>query len=81
MGDNKLHRITHITCLNALAIAGNQIINNNYLNKSQQPDSVKIANLLVNLKVIDWSSSGDLKYLKGAAGSKMLAEDILNCLH
>ncbi|MEY9978444.1 DGQHR domain-containing protein [Lysinibacillus sp. RC79] len=79
--DNKLYRITHITCLNALAIAGNQIINNNYLTKSQQPDSVKIANLLVKLKVIDWSSNGDLKYLKGAAGSKMLAEDILNCIH
>ncbi|WDU77712.1 DGQHR domain-containing protein [Lysinibacillus sp. G01H] len=78
--DNKLYRLTHITCLNALAIAGNQIINNNYLTKSQQPDSIKIANLLVNLKVIDWSSSGDLKYLKGAAGSKMLADDILNCL-
>jgi len=78
--DNKQFRMTHITCLNALAIVGNQIINENYLTKSQQPDSVKIANLLVNLKEIDWSANGDLKYLKGAAGSKMLAEDIINCL-
>ena len=76
--DNKLYRMTHITCLNALAIVGNNIINENYLVKSQQPDSVKIAKLLVNLKDIDWLSSGNLKYLKGAAGSKMLAEDILN---
>lgn len=78
--DKKLYRMTHITCLNALAIAGNKIINENYLTKSQQPNSVKIANLLVNLKDIDWLSSGDLKYLKGTAGSKMLAGDILNCL-
>lgn len=78
--DNKLYRMTHITCLNALAIAGNKIINDNYLVKSQQPDSVKIANLLVNLVEIDWLSTGNLKYLKGAAGSKVLASDILSCL-
>lgn len=78
--DNKLYRMTHITCLNALAIAGNQIINENYLVKSQQPDSAKIAKALLNLKEIDWLASGDLKYLKGAAGSKILAKDILNCL-
>jgi len=77
--DNKLYRITHITCLNAIAIAGNQIINENYLAKSQQPDSVRIANLLMGLKNIDWATNGDLKYLKGAAGSKILADDILNC--
>lgn len=78
--DNKFYRITHITCLNALAIAGNKIINDNYLTKSQQPDSVKIAQLLINLKEINWLSTGDLKYLKGTAGSKVLAGDILNCL-
>ncbi|WP_066302115.1 DGQHR domain-containing protein [Bacillus sp. FJAT-29937] len=78
--DNKMYRLTHITCLNALAIAGNKIINENFLPKSQQPDSVKIASLLVNLKEIDWLSTGDLKYLKGASGSKVLAGDILNCV-
>ena len=78
--DNKLYRMTHVTCLNALAMVGNQIINDNYLVKSQQPDSVKIAQILMNLKEIDWFSNGDLKYLKGAAGSKVLASDILNCI-
>ncbi len=78
--NNKLYRLTHITCLNALAIAGNKIINENYLMKSQQPDSVEIASLIVNLKEIDWSSNGDLKYLKGLSGSKMLSNDILNCV-
>lgn len=78
--DNKLYRMTHITCLNALAIAGNTLIIENYLEKSQQPDSVKIAQRLINLKEIDWMAAGDLKYLKGAAGSKILADDILNTL-
>lgn len=72
--------MTHITCLNSLAIAGNKIVTENFLEKSQQPDSVKIAQLLLNLKEIDWLSTGDLKYFKGAAGSKVLANDILNCL-
>lgn len=78
--DNKLYRLTNITCLYALAIAGNKIINNNYLAKSQQPDSSKIASLLVNLEDIDWSSNGDLKYLKGLSGANILAGDILNCI-
>lgn len=37
--------------------------------------------MLANLKDIDWSSSGDLKYLKGVSGSKMLAGDIMSCLN
>ncbi|MGE7024458.1 DGQHR domain-containing protein [Solibacillus cecembensis] len=78
--DNSLYRMTHITCLNALAMVGNTVINENYLVKSQQPNSVKIAQLLMNLKEIDWLSTGDLKYLKGAAGSKVLASDISNCI-
>ncbi len=78
--DNKLYRMTHITCLNALAIAGNKIINENYLAKSKQPNSVKIAEILLKLEEIDWLSDGDLRYIKGVAGSKILANDILNCL-
>jgi len=72
--------MTHITCLNALAIVGNKIINENYSMKSQQPDSVTITKLLGDLKEIDWLSTGNLKYIKGATGSKMLADDILDCL-
>ncbi|PYF07219.1 DGQHR domain-containing protein [Ureibacillus chungkukjangi] len=78
--DSKDYKITHITCLYGLAIAGNKILNDNYLAKPQQVDSVKIANILVNLKEIDWSSNGDLKYIKGLPGANMLASDILNCL-
>lgn len=76
----KAHRLTHIVSLNALSIAGNEIINENFLHKSLQPDSGKIISMLENLKQIDWSVNGDLKYLKGVSGSKLLAQDILNCI-
>lgn len=79
--DYKNYRLTHITCLNALAIVGNELINENYLAKSQQPDSVKIANKLLNLGEIDWSASGDLKFVKGVAGTKVLAKDIRSCIN
>jgi DNA sulfur modification protein DndB len=78
--DYKLYRMTHITCLNALAIVGNKVINDNYLVKSQQPDSVKIAQILMKLDEVDWLATGDLKYLKGASGTKILVSDILDCL-
>ncbi|MEK5081122.1 DGQHR domain-containing protein [Solibacillus sp. FSL W7-1436] len=78
--DYQNYRLTHITCLNALAIVGNELINENYLAKSQQPDSVRIANKLVNLGEIDWSATGDLKFVKGVAGTKLLAGDIRNCI-
>lgn len=78
--DYKNYRLTHITCLNALAIVGNDLINEAYSEKTQQTDSVKIANKLVNLSEIDWSSNGDLKFLKGMSGSKFLSDDIRRCL-
>ncbi len=37
-----------LSCLNALTIVGNKVINDNYIVKSQQPDSVKIAQILMN---------------------------------
>ncbi|MEI4769873.1 DGQHR domain-containing protein [Psychrobacillus sp. FJAT-51614] len=79
--DFKTYRLTHIVSLNALAIAGNEILNRNFLSKSQQINSTRILPLLENLRQIDWSTNGDLKYLKGVSGSKLLAQDILNCLN
>lgn len=78
--DFRAYRLTHIIALNALAIAGNEIINENFLHKSQQPNSSKILSMLENIKQIDWSTSGDLQYLKGVSGSKLLSQDILNCI-
>lgn len=79
--DYKNYRLTHITCLNALAIVGNELINENYLAKSHQPDSVKIAKKLLNLGDIDWSANGDLRFVKGVAGTKILAGNIKDCLN
>lgn len=78
--DYRNYRVTHITCLNALAIVGNELINEAFSEKTQQTDSVKIANKLLNLGEIDWSSNGDLKFIKGSAGTKILSDDIRRCL-
>lgn len=79
--DYKNYRLTHITCLNALAIVGNEIITENYLVKSQQPNSIKIANKLLSLGEIDWAANGELKFVKGVAGTKILAKDIRSCIN
>lgn len=78
--DFKNYRLTHIVSLNALAIAGNEILNSHFLSNSQQINSTRLLPLLESLRQIDWSTNGDLKYLKGVSGSKLLAQDILNCL-
>ena len=78
---NKNYRLTHITCLNALEIVGNELINEHYLVKSQQPDSINIAHKLLNLGEIDWPASGELKFVMGVAGTKILAMDIKNCIN
>ena len=70
--DYKQYRLTHIVCLNALAIAGNKIIPSNYNFVSNQ-----LTKRMSSIKIFDWSSEGTLKYLKGASGSKLLAEDII----
>jgi DNA sulfur modification protein DndB len=79
--DFKSFRLTHVISLNALAIVGNNIINENFLYKSQQPNSNKIQSIIENLKQVDWSTNGDLRYLKGTSGSKLLAQDIINCIN
>ncbi|ATP39748.1 hypothetical protein CSE16_06600 [Solibacillus sp. R5-41] len=53
------------------------MINENYLAKSQQPDSVKIAQILMRLDEIDRLATGNLKCLKSAPGTKILASGIL----
>ncbi|MFK4391101.1 hypothetical protein CN563_11760 [Bacillus sp. AFS026049] len=78
--DYKQYRLTHIVCLNALAIAGNKIIPSNYNFVSNQLNIKEVTKKLSSIKVFDWSSEGTLKYLKGASGSKLLAEDIIASL-
>lgn len=76
-GDYKQYRLTHIVCLNALAIAGNKIIPSNYNFVSNQLNIKDVTKRMSSIKIFDWSSEGTLKYLKGASGSKLLAEDII----
>lgn len=75
--DYKQYRLTHIVCLNALAIAGNKIIPSNYNFVSNQLNIKEVNKRMSSIKIFDWSSEGTLKYLKGASGSKLLAEDII----
>lgn len=75
--DYKQYPLTHIVCLNALAIAGNKIIPSNYNFVSNQLNIKEVNKRMSSIKIFDWSSEGTLKYLKGASGSKLLAEDII----
>lgn len=78
--DYKNYRLTHITSLNALSIVGNKLINDNFTSKNQQFNSKNITNKLLNLTQIDWSANGELKFIKGASGTKILAADIESLL-
>ncbi|MGG1552308.1 DGQHR domain-containing protein [Paenibacillus ferrarius] len=74
--DYKDYRITHIVCINALAMAGCQLISCCFSEDSKKIDYSLISKSVKRLKKFDWSSSGRLKYIKGFSGSKTLAADI-----
>ncbi|WP_404356864.1 DGQHR domain-containing protein [Cytobacillus firmus] len=73
-------KLTHIVGLKALSLVGNEMLKNYYSFQTNQIDSKRMVRKLLNLKVIDWSTDGGLKYIKGNSGAKLLANDILNCL-
>lgn len=52
----KKYRLTHIVCLNALSIAGNTIISENYNFSSNQLNNTEISKSLTNITNIDWSN-------------------------
>ncbi|MFE4145063.1 hypothetical protein ACFX4I_25045 [Peribacillus sp. YIM B13472] len=76
----KKYRLTHIVCLNALSIAGNTIILENYNFSSNQLNNTEIPKSLTNIQNIDWSSEGSFKYLKGVSSSNFLAADLVTSL-
>ncbi|MGC6589680.1 DGQHR domain-containing protein [Paenibacillus sp. Dod16] len=78
--DYKSYRITHIVCLNALAIVGAHILENAVGNKRKQIDYKLIEKNVKKIKNIDWSTEGALKYIKAMSGSKTLASDLMNQL-
>ncbi|MFB6471259.1 DGQHR domain-containing protein [Paenibacillus glucanolyticus] len=73
----KEYRLTHIVCLNALAIAGAEIFSVAISRKHGYIDYNFINKCVKKLKGMQWTAEGPLKYLKGTSGSKMLASDIL----
>ncbi|MFD2881083.1 hypothetical protein ACFTAO_42700 [Paenibacillus rhizoplanae] len=76
--DYKEYRITHIVCLNALSIAGAEVLSSCVTEgKKKHIDYKRITKAVKKTqKNIDWSSSGALKYIRGATGSKALASEL-----
>ncbi|KRF22525.1 DGQHR domain-containing protein [Paenibacillus sp. Soil787] len=75
--DYKEYRITHIVCLNALAISGSEIFSELVSVDKKQIDYIRITKYVKKIKKFDWSSNGNLKYIKGFSGSKTLASDLI----
>jgi DNA sulfur modification protein DndB len=73
--DYKGYRLTHIVCLDALALAGAKLLVKS-LNQENKPDYSVISRYLKKIRKFDWSSEGNLKFLKGINGSKSLAEEL-----
>ncbi|CAN7201658.1 DGQHR domain-containing protein [Paenibacillus sp. LjRoot153] len=76
--DYKEYRITHIVCLNALAMAGAVIFAKCVSEEKNQIDYKRMASYVKKLKAIDWSSYGPFKYIKGISGSRTLAAELVS---
>ncbi|TKI54812.1 DGQHR domain-containing protein [Brevibacillus antibioticus] len=75
--DYKGQRLTHIVCLDALSIAGSQVLVTCIQEPRKQVDLTSAARHIKKLKGIEWSSEGPLKYVKGLSGSRTLASELL----
>lgn len=73
----KHYRLTHIVCLNALAIAGAALFEKAVGERESSIDYSMIIKSVKKLKNIEWSSEGPLRYIKGMNGSKALAGDLI----
>lgn len=71
------HRITHIVCLDALSIAAGKVLKNYYLESKKTIDYAKLTKAIYKMKVLDWSSQGPLRFLKGLTSSKSLADELV----
>lgn len=74
------YRLTHIVCLDALSIAGSSILVKCTGESKKQFDYSGISMAVKKLNVIDWSTQGPLRYIKGLNGSKSLANDLKEIL-
>jgi DNA sulfur modification protein DndB len=73
--DYKEYRLTHIVCLDALSMAGHQVLLNCMPEGKKHVDLTAIPKYIKKLSV-DWSAQGPLRYLKGMSGSRTLASDL-----
>ncbi|WP_289142737.1 DGQHR domain-containing protein [uncultured Brevibacillus sp.] len=73
--DYKSYRLTHIVCLDALSIAGNQVLPK-YIAEGKKYLDLAAIQRIVNRLSLDWSAEGPLKYLKGLSGSRALATNL-----
>lgn len=69
-------RLTHIVCLDALSITGSTILVKCTSENKKQFDYLGISRSVKKLSIIDWSTHGPLRYIKGLSGSKSLANDL-----
>ncbi|MGM0715038.1 DGQHR domain-containing protein [Brevibacillus parabrevis] len=74
--DYKNHRLTHIVCLDALSLAGSVVIAK-CVSNNKRVDYSSIIKSVKRLQKIDWSVTGNLRYVKGMSGSKTLADDFV----
>ncbi|MDR6780395.1 DNA sulfur modification protein DndB [Paenibacillus peoriae] len=72
----KEYRLTHIVCLNALAIVGAEIFSAGAASQQGKLDYNFIDKCVKRMRGMEWSTDGPLKYLKGISGSKVLASDL-----
>ncbi|WP_339293435.1 DGQHR domain-containing protein [Paenibacillus sp. FSL W8-0187] len=70
------HRLTHIVCMDALSIAGCNVLSKQITKSKKRVDYSVLIKSVSKLKQIDWSSNGPLRYLKGLSGSKTLSLEI-----
>lgn len=76
----KEYRLTHIVCLDALSMAGNSLLVKYAYETRKQVDLKTIIKRIQRLSVVDWSSNGPLRYIKGTSGSKSLTVDLRSIL-
>lgn len=75
--DYKGQRLTHIVCLDALSIAGTQVLSKCVQESKKQVDLVLASRHIKKIKGIEWSIEGPLKYVKGISGSRTLAAELV----
>ncbi|MNO35869.1 hypothetical protein D3C76_259260 [compost metagenome] len=71
----KEYRLTHIVCLDALSIAGHEVLIKCMPEGKKHIELLSISKYVHKLSV-DWSAQGALRYLKGMSGSRTLAIDL-----